>query len=64
MARVNKIQKVEREFLMPDGTVKAEHELTPEEKKNFAQKVMDVLLVPLAYEAVMNDLKREKDPAI
>lgn len=51
---------VECEFLMPDGTIKAEAELTKEERQKFAQKIMDVLLVPLAYEAVLRDLEEER----
>jgi hypothetical protein len=51
---------VKREFIMPDGSIKAEAELTEEELDRFAQKIMDVLLVPLAYEAVIRDLQQEE----
>lgn len=48
-----------REFVMPDGSVKREGDLTPAERTRLAQKLMDRFLVPLAYEAVMEDLEKE-----
>lgn len=50
--------KVKRMFIMPSGDVKAEHELTSEEIRKFHQKVVDAL-APLAYEAVISELKNE-----
>lgn len=52
--------KVNRFFVMPDGKVKTEAQLTEEEKDRFAQKIMDILLAPLAYEAVIRDLEEER----
>ncbi len=49
-----------RHFIMPDGTVKDEKDLTPEEYKAFCQKVVDVM-TPLLYEAVMRDLQKERE---
>jgi len=45
---------------MPDGEVKDEKDLTPDEKKNIAQKVMNQLIVPLAYDLVIKDLQKER----
>lgn len=57
---VPKLKKVERQFIMPNGEIKAENELTPEEKAKFAQKVLDAI-TPLLYDAVMRDVQREKE---
>jgi hypothetical protein len=54
---VASVAKVTREFLMPDGSVKQESELTPKERQSMAQKIMDLFIVPLAYDAVMRDLE-------
>lgn len=63
VGKVPKLKIVEREFLMPDGSIKAEQELTPEERRKFAQKVLDAF-TPLLYESVMRDLQREREAAI
>lgn len=57
---VVRVPKAVRKFITPDGRVLDEKDLTPEQKQKFAQKIMDVLLVPLAYEAVMRDLEKER----
>ncbi|MCL5781506.1 MAG: hypothetical protein M1119_11585 [Firmicutes bacterium] len=43
---------VRRFFVMPDGSVKKQEELTTEEYERFQEKVRS-LLTPLAYEYVM-----------
>lgn len=55
---VNVIQ----EFIMPDGTIKAEDDLTPEERMTFAQKVLDAF-TPILYDSVMRDLELERKTA-
>lgn len=47
-------------FIFPDGRVKAEHELTTEERQHVCQKVLDAI-TPLLYEAVMEDIQREQE---
>lgn len=54
--------RVRRKFIMPNGQVKEEHELTPEEHMMFCQKVLDAF-TPLFYERVMRDVQREKESA-
>lgn len=51
--------KVTRRFILPDGQVRAEVELTAEEYAAFCQKVCD-LFTPLLYEAVLEDIRREQ----
>lgn len=49
---------VECKFILPDGTVV--DTLPPAEMEKFVRKINESLL-PLAYEAVMRDLQRERD---
>lgn len=60
---VVRMPKAVRKFVTPDGQVLDEKDLTPEQARAFAQKIMDVLLVPLAYEAVLRDIQLEKELA-
>ena len=60
---VVRVPKAVRRFIMPDGRILDEKELTPEQKQAFAQKIMDTFLVPLAYDAVMRDMERERQQA-
>lgn len=53
--------RVERKFVMPDGVVKDEKDLNTVQKKAFAQRVMDELITPLAYELIIQDLQRERE---
>lgn len=50
-------------FVMPDGQVLDEKDLSPEQKQAAAQKIMDVLLIPMAYEAVLDDVQKERELA-
>jgi hypothetical protein len=52
--------RVQNSFIMPDGSVKEEHELTPGELQAFSQKVFDAFL-PLHYGAIMRDAQRKKE---
>ena len=54
---------VEQMFIMPDGSVKREAELTNEEKTNFAQRMLDAL-TPMLYESVMRDIRREREAGV
>ncbi len=58
---VVQVPKAVRKFVTPDGQVLDEEDLTPEQARAFAQKIMDVLLVPLAYESVIRDIQRERE---
>ena len=51
---------VEREFVFPDGTVKAEKEMSPGEMSAFRKK-LHRLLLPLAIEAAIRDLTKERE---
>ena len=52
--------KVIQNFIMPDGTIKSEHELTEGERQGFCQKVLDAF-TPLLYDLVMEDIRREQE---
>lgn len=52
--------KITRYFVFPDGQIKKENELTQEIKTGVAQKIQDTLLVPFAYEDVMQEYQKEK----
>lgn len=58
---VVRVSRVEQKFIMPDGTVKDESELTKAERDAFVKKVMDILITPSAYELVIRDLQRERE---
>lgn len=49
---------IRRFFVMPDGSVKKQEELTNEEFEKFQEKVRS-LLTPLAYEYVMQLHQKE-----
>ncbi len=51
---------MERKFIMPDGAVKDEKELTPAEKSAIAQRILDEF-TPLIYESLVQDLQRERE---
>lgn len=56
---VGRVPRLEFKFVMPDGRVIKEKDLSPEQKQAAAQKIMDVLLMPMAYEAVQDDVQKE-----
>jgi len=51
---------VKRRFIFPDGTVKTEEEMTQQELDAFSEK-LNKLLRPLAIEAAIRDLTRERE---
>ena len=51
---------VKRKFIFPSGEIKTEEEMSPEEMSAFRKKVSD-LLKPLAIEAAIRDLTRERE---
>lgn len=53
-------RKISAYFIFPDGTEKAESELTTEERQKFCQKALDVI-TPILYNAVMEDIRREQE---
>jgi len=54
---------VKRKFILPSGEVKAEEEMSPDELGAFRKKLAKLLL-PLAIEAAIKDLQREKAEAV
>lgn len=57
---VARVPKVKRFFVMPDGQVKEEKDMAPEDMRRIAQRIVDEL-TPLLYEAVMKDLQKEQE---
>ncbi len=57
------MSRMEYKFVTPDGRVLDEKDASPEQKLACAQKIMDELFVPLAYEAVLKDLEKERQAA-
>jgi hypothetical protein len=51
---------VESKFIFPDGTIKTREEMSPEEMSAFRKK-LNKLLLPLAIEAAIKDIQKERD---
>jgi ribonuclease HII len=60
---VVRVPKVERKLMLKDGTIKDWKELTEEERKAFAQKIMNELVVPLAVDQVLREMQQEREAA-
>ncbi len=57
------MSRVEFKFVTQDGLILDESEVTPEQKQAVAQRIMDNLIVPAAYEAVLKEIQLERQVA-
>jgi hypothetical protein len=60
---VVRVPVVKQIVIMSDGREVPYEELSQTEKNRLAQKFMDELITPLAYELVMKDMEREQKAA-